>query len=232
MKKPKSKTKLGNAPAVKPLALAHPSDSPYAGLPTPKELAVIAATLAGSSIKGSPVKAWTNQQTLDWAEENVWAAMRLWIISRKRINFAATTFEIQREDDDFENEIFPPDDEHFLPEPADEYPITRDQFLRVMLPKYKSRTAELARIAKAFVREVLLDRHQREPSADEIASAYGTWNLKPYENAKQANGAARKFEIWYAEYIKGIRRHAGLKSAAKKAALKKSRRSVKPPREK
>ncbi len=227
MKKPKAKDItddfLGwNTAEAKP-AVVTELGKKMGGLPSTEQLALIAATLA--------------RNTTDTPDNLTKTAMALWLSARERIFFSHEEGEVWLQDCQMEaaisekNDYYNDQGEHFLPIP-DEYPVTRDQFLRVMLPKYKSRTAELARIAKAFVRDVLLERHQRAPTADEIAAAYGTWNLKPYENAKQANGAARKFEIWYADYLKEIRRLAGLKSAAKKAALKKSRRDVKSPREK
>jgi hypothetical protein len=225
MEKPKPKTKPGKGPAVKPPPLADslPGDPHTVGLPTIQELAVIAATVAGNSEKGSPVKSWTDEQNLDWAEENVWAAMRLWIVARKRILLAVETSEIKTEDDDFENEIYPHQNDPFPNEEcrSSESPVTRDLFLRTMLPKYKSRSADLARIGKAFLWNILLDRFQREPTRDEIADAYGKWNRKPYANSEMANAAARQFVNWYADYIKNIRRFAGLKSAARKVAIKK-----------
>jgi hypothetical protein len=224
MKKPNSKTKPSKAPAVKPAPLANnmPADPHKIGLPTTHELAGIAATLATSSKKGSPLKACTDEQNLDWAEENVWAAMRLWIVARKRILLAVETSEIKTEDDNFENQLYPHQYDPFPNEGcrSSESPVTRDLFLRTMLPKYKGRTADLARIGKAYLWENLLDRYQREPTHDEIAAASGEWNKKPYKNAELANVAARHFKNWYWDYISRVRRLAGLKSAAKKSAGK------------
>jgi hypothetical protein len=207
MEKPKPKTKSGKMPAVKPPPLAGslPADPHPVGLPTVQELAVIAATVSGNSEKGSPVISWTAEQRMDWAAENVWAAMSLWITARKRILLAVESSEIRREDDDFENELYPHQNDPFPNAEcrSSESPVSRDLFLRTMLPKYKSRSADLARIAKEFLRDVLLVQFQKEPTRDEIADAYGKWNQKPYANSDMANAAARRFANWYADYIKG-----------------------------
>ena len=206
-----------------PLANSLPGYPRNFGLPTVQELAVIAATVSGNSKKGSPVKTWTDEQNMDWAEENVWAAMRLWIVARKRILLAVVSSEIKRADDDFEDELYPHQNDPFPNDEcrSSESPVSRDLFLRTMLPKYNSRSADLARIGKAFLWNILLDRFQREPTRDEIADAYGKWNQNPYANSEMANAAARQFGNWYADYIKNIRRFAGLKSAARKVAIKK-----------
>jgi hypothetical protein len=226
MKKPKSKDITddflgGNTAEAKP-AVVTELGKKMGDLPTTEQLALIAATLA--------------RNTTDTPDNLTKTAMALWFSARQQIFYSNDENEVQLQDHHFEQVMFEQDeyynemagDRHFLPIP-DEYPVTRDQFLRVMLPKYKSRTADLARIAKAFVCDTLRERSGIEPSQDEINDAYGKW--KPYENPDHANAVAKRFEQWREWHVKQARSAAGLKSAAKKAVLKK-RRSVKPPREK
>lgn len=227
MKKAKSKDITddffgGNTAEAKPAVVTELSKK-MGNLPTTEQLALIAATLA--------------RNTTDTPDNLTKTAMALWLSARERIFYSHEEGEVRQQDLQMDGVLYANEEyynnmvsDHPFPPIPDEYPVTRDEFLRVMLPKYKSRTADLARIAKLFVRDVLRERNHWEPTPDEIATAYGRW--KPYENLDQANAGARTFEKWYLEYKIRNKRLAGMKSAAKKAALKKSRRSVKPPREK
>jgi hypothetical protein len=215
MKKPKSKDItddfLGGITAEEKSAAEMYLSKKLGDLPTTEQLAMIAATLA--------------RNTTDTPDNLTKTAMALWLSARERIFYSHEEDEVWHQDCLMETVLREKSDHYndqgeiFRPIP-DEYPVTRDQFLRVMLPKYKSRTAELARIAKLFVRDVLRDRNHREPTPDEIATAYGRW--KAYENAEQANAGAKFFEKWYSEYKNRNKRLAGMKSAANKAVFKKT----------
>ena len=199
----------GNVSEQKPAVISDLSKK-MGGLPNTEQLAMIAATLARNT--GDAPDVLTN------------TAMTLWLMAREKIFRADYSEEIGQQDFALDSEYSDYHafmDDEFFPAIPDEYPVTRDRFLRVMLPKYKSRTADLARIAKAYIRDVLLKRLHREPTPDEIAGAYAKWNQKPFENPDQANGAAMRFKQWHSGYVRECRRVAGLKSAAKKAANKK-----------
>jgi hypothetical protein len=109
------------------------------------------------------------------------------------------------------------------PNTPDEYPKNRDQFLSELVPAYKNRADELARIGKAYVRHVLLELNRLEPTLDQIADAYGRWPT--YEIPYEAKKAAQRFQQWYKGYISGVRRVAsksdGAVTRTKKANAKK-----------
>jgi hypothetical protein len=182
------------------------------GLPTTEQLALIAAALT--------------RNTNDTPDNLTKTAMALWLSAREKIFLTNLTDEIWTQSCQLKSQEeayhdFMKEDRHFFP---GEEPITRDVFLRTMLPKYKNRADKLAQIAKAFVRDTLRELGGIEPSQEEVNVAYGKW--KPYENAAHANGIAKRFEQWHELLVKRARSAAGMKSAAKKAALKKSRRPV------
>jgi hypothetical protein len=227
MKKPKSKTKSGKSSDVKSALLPDefPADPPTARLPTATELAMIAATLS-QKIDGFH-DGWD-----EMTEQLALAAQRLWLTSRKLL----THFEIAIGDEDAEQEKETENDvadflrcQIYFKEGIEAVgdKIPRDLFLRAMLPAYKSRTADLARVGKAFVRHLLCKQHQKEPTKDEISQAYGGW--KDVGDTLKEKEWAENFEAWYSRYVKEARRAAGLKSAQAKARKK---RKARPPREK
>jgi hypothetical protein len=173
-----------------------------AELPTPAQLAMIAATLARNA--NYSLDALAVEGITDGLAE---AAMYLWLSSRKQILTAAADEEVWNQDYDFEH----PFERNF--------PMKRDEFLRLNLPKYKNRTADLARIGKDYLRGVLLKRDKKEPTPEEVADAYGGW--KDYENEDQLQIAMTHFDLWYRDYVKDARRAAGLKSAAERQTEKK-----------
>src|SRR5579864_854880 len=93
------------------------------------------------------------RNTTDTPDNITRTAMNLWLSARERIFYSHEHDEIRYQDHRFEEFWIERDEHynnmagegsHFLPIPA-EYPVTRDEFLKVMLPKYKSRSADLAR---------------------------------------------------------------------------------------
>ena len=207
MKTPKPNAKQDKASCDKSdLPDEMPANLHALGLPSVAELAMIAATLS-PKVDGYPD---------DWPDEElVRAARRLWLSARKilfdsvRIPVVALEDARNKEEESIrklERERFP-----FI---LDEK-VTREVFLRIMLPQFKNRSADLARIGKAFVRDRLRVTQKKEPTADEITGAYGAW--KNVGDAISANETARVFEEWYPQYVKGARRSAGLKSAAIKS---------------
>jgi hypothetical protein len=176
------------------------------GLPTVEQLALIAATLARNTADFVPY-------------ELTKKAMGLWYSARAEIYRADIEGGLVDQDvgmhiDKSERAAVHAQKVTEPFTPAGQYPVTRDVFLRTVLRKYKSRTAELARIAKAYIRDTLHEGTGREPTADEIADTYGRW--KPYENAAQANAEAMAFEKWYSGYKINNKRRAGKASALKK----------------
>jgi hypothetical protein len=154
-------------------------------------------------------------------------AMNLWLAAQERMFLAdlRSEFELQdmhfvqleRESDEFD----PGEEERFSA--SDKYPVTRDVFLRRVLPKYKHRTADLARIGKAFIRDIQRLRTGKDPTEEEIADSFGKW--KTYEDQQQANSTANLFKDWYYHHVHSMRRLAGLKSAEakKKKKLRRAR---------
>jgi hypothetical protein len=200
-------------------------------LPTPEQIATIAATLA--------------RNTKDTPDALADAAMNLWFAARARIITSTCKLEIWRQDNKLEQKTYPhgvglfrrdlarlleewdqdrdleqriyPCGRKLFDSKLTRFPLTRDDFLRKVLPQYKNRTADLERIAKAFISEKLQQLRYvtgEESTPEAVANAYGSW--KPYENAAHANEMARIFSKWYHHYVKETRRSAGKKSAAKK----------------
>lgn len=163
-------------------------------LPTAEQLTMIAATLM-RNINDKP-------DTLADASINLWFA------SLKRISIA------------YDKEIRDEMDEIYF----GDFPITRDQFLEKMLPQYKSRTADLARLGKSFQRHILRNTNKKEPTMDEVAAAYGAW--KPYENLDQVCAEADRFEVWHKQYVKEARRDAGEASATKQDAKREAAKAA------
>src|ERR1035437_9868229 len=129
-----------------------------AELPTPAQLAMIAATLArNANIKPEALAV---EAITDALSE---FAMNLWLSARKQILTAAYDMEVYNQDYYFE---------HYIER---DFPIKRDDFLRLDLPNYKNRTADLARIGKDYMRGVLHKRDKKEPTPEEVADAYGGW---------------------------------------------------------
>lgn len=176
-------------------------------MPTVEQIATIAATLA--------------RNVGDKPEALADAAMNLWLASRERIFFSDCSHEVWKQDVElFSNAYviqYTRENPFFL-EYIEPLPIYRDDFLRAVLPQFKNRTADLARIAKAYVRDALCQRAGKEPSQIEISEAYGKW--KPLENTNQANAMAVCFVQWYRNHIKASRRAAGKISAAEKKLKK------------
>ena len=120
--------------------------------------------------------------------------MSLWITSRKRIIIAIESSEyggkmtiLRMSFTLTKNDPFPNDECR-----SSESPVNRDLFLRTILPKYKSRSADLARIGKAFLWDVLLDRFQREPTPDEIADAYGRMESTAIQKCRKSANVAQR----------------------------------------
>ena len=94
----------------------------------------------------------------------------------------------------------------FLPR-QDCPPIKRDHFLKRVLPQCQGRTAELARIAKAYVRWDLTRRLGETPTEIEISEGYAKW---PDMNSfQEANEQALFFKYWHrGVFLKASKRRA------------------------
>ena len=216
MKKPKAQNKETKMPDVKPSPLG--LDNPdlieaekcldkMGGSPTPEQLAMIAATLA--------------RNTNDTPNALVDCAMKLWLSARARIFDAENECEMSGQDMRllfaYSSKLALESNVQFGGIRA-KNPLTRDRFLKAMLPQYKGRADKLAQIGKAYVHDTLSESNGRLPTQNEVAEAYGNW--KPYKNDIQANHGAKRFERWHSRYVNEVRRAAGLKSAAKKVGKK------------
>jgi len=217
MKKTESKNKKAMMPDLKPspLRLDNPSVieaekrlDKMGGSPTPEQLATIAATLA--------------RNTNDTPNALVDCAMKLWLAARARIFNAENECEMFVENLNlklaYASKLASESNVQFAGIMA-KHPLTRDRFLKTMLPQYKGRADKLAQIGKAYVHDSLRESNGRLPTQNEVAEAYGNW--KPYKNDFQANHGAKRFERWHSRYLNEVRRAAGEKSAAKKKMKKK-----------
>ena len=191
MKTPKTKATPDKTPAAKSADMEQPSK-----WPTPLELAMIAATLARNPTTDTP------QSLVDYA-------MKLFLKAQRVVHFHWIEVRLHTR----------MEDTAILLWGAQEFPLKRDDFLRVVLPKYKSRADVLKRIAKAFLRDTLHDKNQKKPTKDEIAAAYSDWPSYKYPN--EATRAADSFKEWHSEYVKSVRRVAGKASAAKRTGAEK-----------
>lgn len=170
-------------------------------LPTLEQLTKIAATLA--------------RNTDDEPEALADSALKLWFASRGRIRRAVIDAEAIQHDYQLDEMLSDSEYNRFFS--ADKYPIPRDRFLQVMFPQFKNRTANLAEVAKSFLKWAYQYDTGQMPSPEIIANLYGEWQQKPFQNPDQANTAARRFERWYTLHIKQIRRTAGKSKKTRKA---------------
>lgn len=230
MKKPKSKTTPAKVPPVKlkefesiAPRIAKLQKHKYAKirplvtsvwLPTPVEVATIAATLVCNQYDASAaVVGGFKTKTLEASAD---VAMRLWLAARKRIIIADCCAELHLSDRQLYNDFFPHGEPLFDAETI-EFPLTRDKFFQTLLPHLKSRP-DLTRIGKAFVAYLLRRKHQKEPTPDEIIDGYRFWPSLHSDDRLEELG--RSFIKWYRETVKETRRAAGKISAAKKKLKK------------
>jgi hypothetical protein len=101
------------------------------------------------------------------------------------------------------------------------YPVVRDEFFNNIFQttSLEGRTADIAALAKNYLKDTLRDTQQTEPTFEEVAEAYQNW--KPCKNAREANALADRFFEWHQQHIKELRRVAGKISASKKKVEKK-----------
>jgi hypothetical protein len=96
--------------------------------------------------------------------------------------------------------------------------IPRDKFFKKILPPSKrSRSYDLAKLGKAFVRFLFRVQFDREPSEGEFHDFYKKWNAG---NLDQAHDLAWNFMTWHKQQIREARRAAGKISAFKKKLKK------------
>ncbi len=189
-------------------------------LPTADHLAMIAATLA--------------QSTNDKPDSLTDAAMTIWLSARKRIFQAADHLEIYEQDLQLDvdgsvaefNRDWEANNLDEIRVSTDEraYPLSRDDFFRMILPKMKSRPAEVAQLAKKFLRDDLSKRHKKEPTQDEVNAVYSGW--KTYKTFEQAYAAEKYFLGWHKQHIQQQRSNAGSASAAKQKAARESQKAA------
>jgi hypothetical protein len=171
-------------------------------MPTVQDIAMIAATLARNS----------KQQGPDTLAD---AALKLYIACDLAV--CGLQFDKRKQDSDFIRANF-----HFEDK---DLPVTRDKFFQRMLPQYKDRADELARIAKYFLKDRLRHRNNREPTLEEVADTYGRFG--PFDKFTEAAAMAYEFHEWHKRDISETRRAAGKESAAKKAAEREAKTKLK-----
>jgi hypothetical protein len=231
VKKPKSKTKSAKTPAVKlkelesgAARIAELQKHKYAKirplvtsgwLPTPEQIATIAATLVCNQYDASAaLVGGFKTKTLEASAD---VAMRLWLAARKRIIIADCCAELHLSDRQLYKDFFP-HGEPLFDAKTTEFPLTRDKFFQILLPHLKSRP-ELTRIGKAFVAYLLRQKNKKEPTPDEIIEGYRFWPSLHSDDRLEELG--RSFIKWHRETVKESRRAAGKISASKKKMKKK-----------
>jgi hypothetical protein len=201
MKASNSKDKPVKTPGPKPMDVKKTKPS-TARLPTPEQLAIIAATLWGSQ-----------KTTQFWPSVLAKKAMELWFSARDTIFWADYEDKIGRQEQRWQDWN---DASYRVFQRSDKYPVTREQFLKKMLPSCKDRAHELARIGKDYCKSNLRESKGREPTKDEVDNAFARWG--PFRDHLAASTMALRFQWWYDGYVSKVRRAAGLKSAAKRKA--------------
>jgi hypothetical protein len=163
--------------------------------PTNEQLAMLAVNLA-RKINDKPKKL-------------VNAALEIWYEAAAKL-----------EDDHFDAELgwlYPPNFTH--EDAGRDGNIMRDAFFKKVLPaSKKSRTFEIGRIGRAFIRSCFCKQFNKEPTGEETQSFYDKWNAGKKEDAEKL--ASFDFPEWYRQYIKEARRAAGKISASKKKLKK------------
>lgn len=98
--------------------------------------------------------------------------------------------------------------------------VSRDIFFKKTLPASKrSRSYEIGKIGRAFLRSLFYEQFNKEPASDEFESFYAKWNAGHIGDANKL--AQNQFQPWYQQYVLASRRAAGKISAAKKKLKKK-----------
>ena len=211
MKKPKSKNKPAKTPAAKVPENHKIGENcifdicPDIWLVTPHTIAMIAATLAKNITDKPEVLADT--------------ALKLFYASVERVITADDECEIYFRREALNEKLGY--NSSLLFDPLNQkYPVTRDAFLNHYFrwSSLKGRTADIAALAKNYLKDTLRDTLQREPTLEEVAEAYQNW--KPCQTAREANALVDRFSEWQQQHIKVSRRAAGLKSALKKRQKK------------
>jgi hypothetical protein len=150
-------------------------------------------------------------------ERMVSAAWGLWLAARKKVLLADHAGDVRKQDEEIEELLLPV--ENFFIKSEDKLPITRDYFLNKVLPSCKNRSAELAQIGKAYIRNFRGNHPGRTlMHDDDVAEAYRLWGEEPYGDIDQANREARRFNRWRKQDIKQKRTSAGLASARRRVA--------------
>lgn len=158
--------------------------------PTVQELALVAATIAGCTgldlhAARPPEEVLHDLNALSLTAFNLWtsAARRLKIEQQWEVAC------------DVLDAMFAG-----LPMPKS-YPVTRDEFIRLVLPRLKGRTAEQAAALKGFAKhqvelKIMLETGtRREAAPEEIANYYATWN--PSLTEEEFTNLRRYFLFWW-----------------------------------
>ena len=214
MKKPKPETKPAETLADLNPAEQNTTKRSYLGvkigdLPTTEQLSMIAAMLARN----------TNDSPSKLAD----TAMEIWLASRERIFIADLKDETRKQLSHWEDSVsnVRRSLDHFTNADFDKggSVISRDTFFkRVLPPSQKSRSYDLAKVGKAFVRYHFRKQFNKEPSSEEFTDYYMKWNAG---DLTQAKALYWEFKIWREQAIRESRRTSGKLSAAAKKKLKK-----------
>lgn len=213
MGKLKSKTERTKKSRAKRLDVK-PADRNASALPSTEQLAMIAATLARNTNLNDFMPSVLTKNALDlwlWAQEQ---------ISIADIDEIAELAAKRREG--------VKDDLHRYFKPSDKYPVTRDEFIKRVLPQFQGRVKKMAEIGKAYRRvglvdENLINRIWKTPTTDEIEAAYDKWG--PFHDHVAAATEALYFKTWYDEDVTSKRRVTSRRNAAQMRKI--NRRSAK-----
>ena len=208
MTTPKSKTKPAKTPLNESVA-AKPAIAEFAGLPSPLEIAMIAASLTGSRyVPNYGVFApsiFTNR------------AMELWLSARDTLFWADIEGKAEQQEQilrGVKNDVF-----GFF-KPTDKFPIALDELLKKALPQKANRPGELATLFKEYLKRRIFEQNVfgkkkiEDPTEGEINAAYDKMKTLPDKHA--AGITALHFRTWFEAGVSEARHVAGLKSARKK----------------
>lgn len=187
-----------SVPAAAP---SPPPAEPRNWRPTTEQLAVIAATLA--------------RKPNETPEMLVDRAMEIWIATIRKIS----SYDCQPSNGEgLLVKTFRTIDELYTLDGKTS--CTRDGFLRKLLPQYKTKTADLAKIGKAFLRDGLLKKSGKEPAINQVGLAWGNW--EPFKENNLGRETAKDFKEWYKAYVSEAKRKGGKQSAKVQADKRKA----------
>ena len=242
MKKPKSKTKP--AKAAEPHTVESPTTEQLATV-----AAILAIARNSSEkpdmLTFDAMELWLSAQKRKLKHSDFWDSYEMGVLNPTHEQLANLAVNLARKINDNPKKLvnaaleiwyeagFKLEDEHFdaqinlvylnlfkLDDTGPGGKVSRDVFFKRVLPASKrSRSYEIGRIGRAFLRSLFCEQFNKEPGSDEFESFYVKWNAGHIGDANEL--AQNQFQTWYRQYVIASRRSAGKISAAAKKLKKK-----------